>query len=174
MINNQTFTYKRSQQHNLTVFDLLQVITSEPEGGRKGSQFYEMRLPAYPSQDKPLLIINGYYDIMQKAELHNQSDSFPSDISETELMEMLTEVMSIMLLNKEKADEEFASSMAHFDPAAKLPDSIRAKNGSQRKRSVKEQSKYKAASNESPEDKCYNMHINPYFYSLFQEKRINK
>jgi hypothetical protein len=78
------------------------------------------------------LIINGYYDLVQKVKNDSQEDSYPSDISETELMEMLTEVMSIMLLNKEKADEEFASSMAHFDPEAKLPevDSIKMKSGS--------------------------------------------
>lgn len=93
-----------------------------------------------PQQQKPLLVLNGYYDIMEKAELEGDSDSYPSDISETELMEMLTEVMSIMLLNKEKADEEFASSMAHYDPEAKLPDAeyLKTKSGRElRKRQLK-------------------------------------
>jgi hypothetical protein len=53
-------------------------------------------------------------------------------------MEMLTEVMSIMLLNKEKADEEFVSSMAHYDPEAKLPDAKNlTKAGELRKRNLK-------------------------------------
>jgi hypothetical protein len=104
-----------------------------------------MILPDTKKEDKPLLIINGQYDIVEKQSKDSDcSDSFPSDISETELMEMLTEVMSIMLLNKEKADEEFASSIAHYDPDAKLPeiDCIKSKLGREtRKRSVKGQRK---------------------------------
>ena len=91
-----------------------------------------MVLPTTNKEEKPLLVINGTFEIVEKqCKDSNSSDSFPSDISETELMEMLTEVMSIMLLNKEKADEEFASSIAHYDPEAKLPElyCIRTKGG---------------------------------------------
>ena len=140
-----------------------------------------MVLQTTNKEEKPLLVINGTFEIVEKqCKDSNSSDSFPSDISETELMEMLTEVMSIMLLNKEKADEEFASSIAHYDPDAKLPeiDFIKSKLGREtRKRAVKGQRKQKSVGLDElkcTEDKSYSMNINPYFYSLFKDKQLKK
>jgi hypothetical protein len=43
------------------------------------------------------LSIEAYYEIIDRKP---ENQDYPSDISESELMEMLTEVMSLMLLNK--------------------------------------------------------------------------
>ena len=45
----------------------------------------------------------------------------PNDLSETELMEMLTEVMSIMLFNKDEKLNQYVGSVNEFDLKAKLP-----------------------------------------------------
>lgn len=44
----------------------------------------------------------------------------PEDLSEAELMEMLTEVMTIMLFNKDEKLNKYAGQMGEFDPKAKL------------------------------------------------------
>ena len=44
----------------------------------------------------------------------------PEDMSEADLMEMLTEVMSIMLFNKDEQLNRYASSVSEFDLKAKL------------------------------------------------------
>lgn len=45
----------------------------------------------------------------------------PDDLSESELMEMFTEVMSIMLFNKDEQLNRYVGSIAEFDLKSKLP-----------------------------------------------------
>lgn len=45
----------------------------------------------------------------------------PEDLSESELMEMFTEVMSIMLFNKDEQLNRYVGSVAEFDLKSKLP-----------------------------------------------------
>ena len=45
----------------------------------------------------------------------------PEDLSESELMEMFTEVMSIMLFNKDEQINKYVGSVSEFDLKAKLP-----------------------------------------------------
>ena len=49
------------------------------------------------SKSEVILDIKAQYEIIDR---QPESQDYPSDISESELMEMLTEVMSLMLLNK--------------------------------------------------------------------------
>ena len=44
----------------------------------------------------------------------------PEDMSEADLMEMLTEVMSIMLFNKDEQLNKYVGSVSEFDLKAKL------------------------------------------------------
>jgi len=44
----------------------------------------------------------------------------PDDISESELMEMLTEVMSIKLFNKDEHMNKYVGSVSEYDMKAKL------------------------------------------------------
>ena len=44
----------------------------------------------------------------------------PEDMSESDLMEMLTEVMSIMLFNKDEQLNKYVGSVSEFDLKAKL------------------------------------------------------
>jgi hypothetical protein len=82
----------------MRVFDLLQV--SLDEDFSLNDKSYTLKLDEKKDLSKPNVIVNGTYEISQEA-LEDNSESFPSDISESELMEMLTDVMSIMLLNKD-------------------------------------------------------------------------
>ena len=45
----------------------------------------------------------------------------PNDLTEAELMEMLTEVMSIMLFNKDDQISKYVGTVSEFDLKAKLP-----------------------------------------------------
>jgi hypothetical protein len=82
----------------MRVFDLLQV--SLDEDFSLNDKSYTLKLDEKKDLSKPNVIVNGTYEISQEA-LEDNSESYPSDISESELMEMLTDVMSIMLLNKD-------------------------------------------------------------------------
>ena len=80
------------------------------------------------------------------------SDDLPSDISESELLDMLTECMAVKLLQ----DKEQIRAINNFDPNAVLPEP-------KRKRDQKEKETIETLSDTSEN---YIFKTNPYFYKL--------
>ena len=95
-LNDGIYTYARCVNHGLQVQDLLLVQDTEIlEKVLGGHKFDEITLSLK-------------YDILDEIPVEEpdqcieETMQFPDDIDESELMEMLTEVMSIMLFNKDE------------------------------------------------------------------------
>ena len=98
-------------------------------------------------------ILDEIPDYQPEKEVEEQL-CFPEDLSEAELVEMLTEVMSIMLFNKDEKMQEFqsaangdkkAQSLKKKKPRTTEPDSgDKAEETSEKKREQKRLAKLKA------------------------------
>ena len=125
-VHQSKFTNRKCQERGTRVQDLL--LAEEPE-----------RLEAALSGNKQIKLVVRYAIRSESAShskdrddgdlMSSQSNSengdeeaieVPEDMSEADLMEMLTEVMSIMLFNKDEQLNRYASSVSEFDLKAKL------------------------------------------------------
>lgn len=96
----QSFTFERCKEHELTVADLITESCT---------------LSLEDESREVYLLIEAQYEIIDRKP---ESQDYPSDISESELMEMLTEVMSLMLLNKNDDVVKYASNLDKIDSDA--------------------------------------------------------
>ena len=125
-VHQSKFTNRKCQERGTRVQDLL--LAEEPE-----------RLEAALSGNKQIKLVVRYAIRSESAShskdrddgdlMSSQSNSengdeeaieVPEDMSEADLMEMLTEVMSIMLFNKDEQLNRYVGSVSEFDLKAKL------------------------------------------------------
>ena len=116
-VNLSKFTHNRCKEKVTRVQDLL--LAEDP-----------VRLEATLAGNKTIKLVVRY-DIRERdsedisgdclSEDCDENVDVPDDISESELMEMFTEVMSIMLFNKDEQLNKYVGSVSEFDIKAKLP-----------------------------------------------------
>ena len=108
----------RCLDHEITVQDLLLV------------QDADMLEKVLCGQNPNELTLTLKYDIVNEIpnddldDYMDESIQFPEDLDESELMEMLTEVMSIMLFNKDEQFRKYSTSSGSYDDQKKKESSI--------------------------------------------------